>query len=122
MIHNHEKINPTVYKILKFVDENISCRLTVSRVAEEFLYSVSYISHLFKKETGVSLQSYIISKKIDYAKSLLSDKNVMLIEVAAKCGYKSVPSFCRLFRKYTGFTPSQRKNSPIQYENNQKGA
>lgn len=122
MIQNHDKTNPTVYKILKYVDENISCRLAVSRIAEEFSYSVSYISHLFKKETGVSLQSHVISKKIEYAKLLLSDKNVTLSEVAAKCGYKSVPSFCKLFRKYTGFTPSQEKNSSIKYENKQKGA
>lgn len=108
-----EPIGSVVYNIMRYVEENVSQRMTVTKIAEKFSYSASYISHLFKTKTGVSLQEYIIVTRMEYAKKLLSEGKASLGEISSACGYSSIPSFCKVYKKYMGHTPSQSKTPKV---------
>lgn len=109
---NDNLIGSTIYNVIKYIDEHVCEKVTVSSIADEFSYSVSYISHLFKAKTGVSLKEYIIAKRMDYATLLLAEGNLSFSEIASQTGYESVQSFCKRYKHHTGKTPGDiRKNT-----------
>ena len=109
MIFSENPIGKTVYEITKYIDKNALNKLTVKEIAEKFSYSESYISHLFKEKTGVSLREYIIASKMQFAKKMLCEGKSSLTEISTLTGYETVQAFCKIFKKYTGHTPSEIK-------------
>ena len=100
-------IGSTVYNIIKYIDNNINEKLTVSSIAKKFSYSDEYISRLFKEKTGVSVKKYILATKMKYAQSLLAEKKCSVMEITELMGYSSIQAFCKAFKKHTGYTPGQ---------------
>jgi len=103
-------IGSTVYNIIKYIDGNLSSKLTVGKIAEEFSYSTGYISQLFKAKTGVPLKEYIVAMKMRYAEVLIREGKSSLEEIAEITGYESIQSFSKTFKKYTGHTPGNLRN------------
>jgi len=68
--------------------------------------SYQYMSSLFLKAEGTSIQQFIINKKIERAKSLLVSQELTVSEIAYQLDYSSVAHLCNQFKKMTGFTPS----------------
>ena len=60
---------------------------------------------IFRDATGASILEEIRRVRFEKAKILLSKSHDTLAEVAAKCGYESLPTFCREFKRLTGMTP-----------------
>ncbi len=106
---NKKTIGKTVYDIIKYVDKNALNKLTLKDLAEKFSYSESYISHLFKEKTGISIKEYIITVKMRFAESMLAEGKLSLTEISELTGYETVQSFCKIFKKYTGRTPGEIK-------------
>ena len=104
-VMNKEPMTSIVYSVIKYIDKHLTEQLTVTGIADQFSYSSSYISRLFKTKTGVSLKEYIIAMKMNYAESLLKEGKSSLSEIAHLTGYDSVQSFCKRFKKHTGKTP-----------------
>ena len=69
----------------------------------------SYVSRLFKNETGVNLTSYINLLKMGKAIELLKDPDVMVKEVANRLGFDEQSYFNRIFNKYLSSSPSEFK-------------
>jgi AraC-like DNA-binding protein len=65
----------------------------------------TYISTLFKKETGVSINAYIMDKRLEEAALLLSESERPVMEIAATLAFNSQSYFTLLFRKRYGKTP-----------------
>ena len=66
--------------------------------------SASYLSRLFKKETGVSVSAYIRNRKIEMAKNLLRFSNDSMIEIANRLSFSSQSHFIQQFREVVGMT------------------
>ncbi|MGE7055201.1 helix-turn-helix domain-containing protein, partial [Paenibacillus glucanolyticus] len=60
----------------------------------------------FKKETGISLGTYIIQARIKAAKHLLEATSLSVYQIAAKVGYANYSYFSKLFKQDTGWAPS----------------
>ena len=80
-------------------------------VAAQVNLSPTYVSYLFKKETGQTLVKYITDKKMDKAKKMLGDRNLKVMQVAKSCGYENQSYFNKLFKSYFGVTPKQYRES-----------
>jgi AraC family transcriptional regulator of adaptative response / methylphosphotriester-DNA alkyltransferase methyltransferase len=66
---------------------------------------------LFRRKYGVTPAKYISSRKMAKASELLSSQDISIINIALKCGFKSLSAFYELFRKEKGMTPQEfRKN------------
>lgn len=80
-------------------------------LSQEMHYEYNYLSNLFSSVEGITLEQYIIRQKIERVKELLFYDELNLSEIADKLGYSSVAHLSGQFKKITGLTPSQMKNS-----------
>lgn len=85
--------------------------LTNAQLAEECKISEVYFRKLFKSRFHVSPKQYIIQLRIKKAKLLLAENVMKIWAVAEACGFSNVYSFCRTFKKHTGVTPQEYRNS-----------
>lgn len=94
-----------VNQCISFILDNITSKLTVSSIAQHFGYSTSYLSSLFKKETGSSIKSFILRRKIEIAKSLLTSSNISIGDLSDYLSFSSYNHFSISFKKLTGINP-----------------
>lgn len=95
-----------------YIEEHFLEDIHLTTLADTFHYSPSYLSRLYKKETGDSLTGAINKQRMLHAKSLLEHTALPIAEVARQSGFYSTKYFLQLFKKKTGITPSQyRKNT-----------
>ncbi|MGO4276996.1 helix-turn-helix domain-containing protein, partial [Paenibacillus sp. TAF58] len=65
--------NDTVKKIIDYVDSSYTKDISLSMLSRQFNVSLGYLSALIKKETGTTYTDYLVAKRLDLAKELLSD-------------------------------------------------
>lgn len=100
--------NQAIKSILSIVDQEIDRDITLHMVADRLYVNSSYLSRLFKQETGVSFSAYVLERKMERAKSILQDGG-KVYDAARLVGYRDVSYFTKVFRKYWGVTPGEMK-------------
>jgi AraC-like DNA-binding protein len=99
-------VRPSVIdQINRYIWDNFDKDLKLSDLAEKFPYSESHLRLLFRKRMGMSLGTYIQKVKMNRARSLLVNSGLNVSQVAQACGYDSLYSFSRAFKKSTGLSP-----------------
>lgn len=81
----------------------------LTRVGSEFRVSESYLSTLFKEQSGGNFGDFLESLRIEKACELLQDKTITVNEVAEEVGYNSVQSFRRAFKRVKGVSPKEQR-------------
>lgn len=81
-------------------------------------YSYSRMIQLFKKYMGCTVIQYISKRRIEQAKQLLHDTDQKVIEIAASVGYDNISNFNRVFKRFTGQSPTDYRKSIRADENN----
>lgn len=105
------KHSDVVYKVMEYVKKNFSKKISLEDVAKHVYLSRSYLSSIFKEETGQSLFSYINQVRVEKSKLYLLDNNVSLVDVAALCGFEDQSYFTKVFKKETGLSPKKYRDS-----------
>ena len=83
----------------------------VEQLAQQFYLSSSYLSRLFKRETGTTLTTYLQNVRIEAAKNLLRTTALKSYEVAERVGINDPVYFSRIFKKITGLKPKDYRHS-----------
>ena len=96
-----------VRQILVTIDASIDGDLSLKRFANELFLNTSYLSSLFKKETGMTLTDYVNQHRINTAKRLLKSTTLSIQAVATSVGISDIHYFTRLFRRETGHSPRE---------------
>ncbi len=111
-----EQKNPgqLIYKIIKYIDHNLTKPITVSSIADSLGYSPYYISHAFKLKMHKTLQTYIGERKCERAKELIKQGRLSFGEISEKLGYINVQSFCRAFKRTCGMTPGEYRANSLE--------
>lgn len=78
-------------------------------ISHKLEHEYSYLSNIFSKETGTTIQQFIILQKIERAKDLINE-DTSLKEISYILHYSSVAHFCTQFKKITGMTPTLFKS------------
>lgn len=94
-----------------YVDQHYSEDISRNTLTDIFYLDPDYASKLFKKETGLSFKNYIINKRIEVAKNLLTTTDLPINTVADNVGYGNYSYFTRLFKKVTDMTPAEYRNA-----------
>jgi two-component system, response regulator YesN len=100
--HSHT----VVEEIKHYIGGHYGDELTRTSLAEIVYLNPDYLARVFKKETGVSLGTYIIQARIKAAKHLLEATPLSVYQIAAKVGYANYSHFSKLFKQDTGWSPS----------------
>lgn len=104
-----EEANGYVVKSIQYLEENYMKDLSCQKVAEELGISESYLSKLFRKETGYTFVDYLTLTRMKKAVRLLQRDPVKIYELAYLVGYNDAHYFSNLFKKITGKSPSAYK-------------
>ena len=99
--------SPLTQRALELISQQLMKDISLRDMAQALLISSSYLSTLFKKETGISFVSYVTRAKLAYAKRLLADPRNKVYEVANRMGYKDYGYFYQVFKKYYGYAPGE---------------
>ena len=91
------------YIAAHYADADIS----IAVIAEHLRVSEGHLSHVFKKQTGMTVTNYLTKTRIDAAMRMLARDHVKVYEAAAAVGYKDVTYFSATFKKLTGLSPSE---------------
>jgi two-component system, response regulator YesN len=95
----------------RIIDENYAKDISLELISNYVHLSPTYFSDVFKKETEMSFTQYKTLKKIENAKRLLLETNLNVNEVSFNVGYSDSKYFLRMFKKITGLTPHEFKQS-----------
>lgn len=102
-----------VNEIINFVEKNIDKRITLVMVSKAVNLNESYLSRIFKNETGKNLMYFINEAKMKRAKELLKKSDILVKEVASSVGITDQFYFNRVFKKFYGVSPSKYKKEYI---------
>ncbi len=98
--------------IKRYIDLHFKETLTLSQLADEAHMNKYYLSHTFKREYGVSPINYLISRRIDESKYLLTETDLSMSQIAHVLGFSSLSYFSQVFHKAQGISPMEfRQNS-----------
>lgn len=103
--------NPHIEKCKDYIFSHLHDRITVDVLARELGYHPDYLSHLFKEWEGMGISQYIIHEKINRSKNLLSYSDYTYSEIATYLGFASQSHFGKHFKKITGYTPRQYRET-----------
>lgn len=99
-----------VVRIKNYIHKEYRGDLSLIDVAQAVGLAPAYVSHVFKKETGKGIVEYVVEEKMKYAKMLLKDKSMKVVQVARSCGYENQSYFNKLFKAHYGVTPTQYRD------------
>ncbi len=105
--HSTKGFSPIIQKVLNYIAMNLASDLTLKHLSSIFSLNSSYLSAMFKKETGTTLTSYVNSKRIDRAVYLLNTQVESIQDIAILCGIPDLTYFTKLFKKAKGMTPTK---------------
>ena len=92
-------------KIERFIEENITKKITLDMICKRFHFTKEYLSYLFKKNTGKTLIGYVNERKMRIAKDMIQYGEIPLNEIAERLGYSNYSYFSRLFSKQFNAPP-----------------
>ena len=106
--------NDMLEQAIKYFNENSNQLISVKEYADQNNISCCWFIRNFKSYTGTTPMQYITNIRMNKAKSLLSNGDLSINQVASIIGYENALYFSRIFKKYVGVSP---KNFTIQGEN-----
>ncbi|MFF2482340.1 helix-turn-helix domain-containing protein [Paenibacillus sp. NPDC058071] len=98
--------NSAISRTTAYIRENLDKSLTLTQVAASVHMNPNYFSELFKRETGKNYIEFVTEARIEWAVRLLRETPAKVSEIAKRVGYEDMKHFTRLFKRYTGETPS----------------
>ena len=102
-----QSAHPTIADLMAHIADHPDADLSVEALAEHVAMSERSFQRLFTRETGVSPGKYVERTRIDAARRLLEQTEDGVAEVAASCGFATVETFHRSFRRLVGVTPAE---------------
>ena len=104
---NNIHFNHTVRKAVSYVLKNLSGDISLAAVSEACNTTPSYFSTLFHKVMGKTYKTWTNEIRIEHAKRLLEEKEYSVIALAYECGYNNHSHFTKIFKDYTGYSPTE---------------
>ena len=100
--------NEPALNIIKYINEHYnSYDLSLEDISKNTFLTPAYICAIFKDFTGKTVNKYITEYRIMQAKELLKDSNIKMNDIALKVGYRDGNYFAKIFKKETGYSPSE---------------
>jgi two-component system, response regulator YesN len=100
--NNSVKYSYVISKCLDYIKSNYDKNISLGDAAGNVQISKSYLSLLFKQETGINFSNYLTNYRIEKSKKLLLRSNYKIYELAEKVGFDNPYYFSKVFKEVTG--------------------
>lgn len=111
---SREEIRRIVGKTKEYIDSHFCEMITREELGKVANFSAGYLEKIFKAEIGKSMGNYMIDKRIERARELLSEGKLNVSEVSVAVGYDNFTYFARLFKNRVGISPRCYRGSIIK--------
>ena len=96
-----------IERVKSFLRRNYHKKVSLEEAAGLVCMSPKYLSRLFHEKTGAGFSEYRLSIKIEKAKEMLDGTGATINRISYDLGYRNMESFIRIFKKFTGLTPTE---------------
>ena len=96
--------------MIEIIEQEFESDLTLEYCASKVNFHPSYVSRVFKKDTGISFSQYLADYRLKMAEKWLIETDMKISEIAERFKYNSPAAFIRYFKKRKGMTPGQFRN------------
>lgn len=109
--HSMKGYSLLIQKVITKIDSDLTADLSLNALAAYLNVNASYLSNLFKKETGSTLTEYVNRKRVEHGILLLNSTTLQIQTIAQYCGIADVNYFTKLFKKHYNKTPKEYRES-----------
>jgi YesN/AraC family two-component response regulator len=100
-----------IWKARKYIDEHSREELSLTRIANAVNMNANYLSENFKQVTGIKFVDYVAHVRFKNACDLLRNSRLRISEIAFAVGFQSLSQFNRVFKKFSGKSPTQYREA-----------
>lgn len=120
--HRKEERDPIKTFVIEYLEKHYSGDITLELVADKLNLSSGYLSTYFKEKTGVNFIDYLNELRIRKAKEMLLEPGSRIQDIARRSGYQNMNSFNRMFKKFSGVTPSEFRKQTVPLSGSSKAS
>lgn len=110
-----DSLSPAISTTINYIIDHLGKKITTDELAKQVNLNRSYLSVLFKKEVGRSIQEYIHDKRIETAKNMLRSSDFSFSDISYTLCFSSQSYFCKCFKEITGLTPKEYRDQNKLY-------
>lgn len=97
----------SIQDIIKYMDDYYYEDIKIELLAKKSGYTCRHFRSLFTEKTGLAPSEYLIKRRVEQAKSLLTMTSKSIVDISGACGFSSASQFAMFFKRYAGMTPSE---------------
>lgn len=112
--------NMVIVKAKEYINSNYNLDISLDDVAGHVFLSPAYFSRIFKRRCNENFTEYLLKVRMQNAMELLRNTQLKVYDIANAVGYKTLKYFYRLFKQYTGLTPTEFRMSALQDKGDEK--
>ena len=102
--------NEYIYKALEYIEQNlVDESLSITSVSEHVYLNPVYFGRIFKSALNMSFKQYVLNKRIELAKKKIIEDDSSIVTVGNEVGISNSSYFTQIFKKTTGYLPSEYK-------------
>ena len=103
--------NEIVSDIIQYMSVHIEEKITQEDITKQFSVNRNTLNKMFVRETSMTWLNYLTKMRINLAQVMLAETELQIAEIACRVGYDDSNYFIKVFKKYTGVTPSKYRDS-----------
>ena len=103
--------NPLLSQVFQFIEANYNQPISLSNVAIAVGYCAAYLTDLVRRNTGYTVNDWIVKRRMAAARTLLLETNQSVSEIAQAVGFQHEGYFFRQFRQHHGIPPQAWRNT-----------
>ena len=103
--------NHTVRSAIHYIEGHYTENIGLSEVARHTRTSENHLSAIFKEESGLNFLTYLNAVRINQAVRLMKDTSMNIAEISRSSGFQTPSYFARMFRRFTGKTPTEFRDN-----------
>lgn len=108
-------ISRHISRCMDYIDQHLHEKILLDELAAHVELNTSYLSVLFKKETGIPVSDYILRRRLEVAENMLKNSDYSCSEISSFLAFGSQSHFTEAFRKKNGVTPKQFRNMEYKH-------